>query len=427
MKAGKGKARPFLSTPVGLSLVIFLSVFLPLIHHCRHTYFRDPTSAFFDPVRGYERSYSLEREQQALVEVVESANNHDGFVSPPVKHVGRSLRMCIGIATVAREGEQYVQHTVGSLMAGLNETQRSEIRLLTLIAHTTPKVHPAFDEAWLRILSDEVLLYDDRNPYFDQLLNWEADRNFLAKGRFDYAFTLSHCLVSGARYIAIVEDDTVAAEDWYQRTLDGLDQVESYHHRHLATSTDWLYLRLFFTEEFLGWNIEEWPAFLAQAIAIEVMTAMVLCLLHQWLPRYIPHSVILAITGIYVPSLILLYLAAGRLSMQPLTPGVVQMSNYGCCAQGLVFPRQIVPEVIERLGSANGDFVDQTLEQWAAEGDGLARWAMVPSLLQHIGAHSSKGDDFGEKAEWGRNVAQKIWSFGFESYGQGRPQAQNID
>ena len=427
MKASKGKARPFLSTPVGLSLVIFLSIFLPLIHHCRHTYFRDPTSAFFDPVRGYERSYSLEREQQALVEVVESANNYDGFVSSPVRDDVGVLRMCIGIATVAREGEQYVQRTVGSLLAGLNDTQRSEIRLLTLIAHTTPEVHPAFDEPWLRVLSDEVLLYDDRNPYFNQLNKWEADRNFLAKGRFDYAFTLTRCFDSGAPYVAIIEDDTLAAEDWYQRTFDALYQVENYHHRHLATSTGWLYLRLFFTEEFLGWNIEEWPAFLAQAIAIEVMTALVLYLLHQWLPRYIPHSVIVAVTGIYIPSLIILYLAAGRLSMQPLNPGVVQMPNYGCCAQGLVFPRQIVPEVIERLGSANGGFVDQTLEQWAAEGDGLARWAVVPSLLQHIGAHSSKGDDFGVKAEWGRSVAQKIWSFGFESYGQGRSQAQNID
>ena len=425
MKAAKGKARPFFSTPVGLSLVLFLSIFLPLIHHCKHTYFRDPTSAFFDPVRGYERSYSLQREQQALEKVVESAN-HDGFVSPPVRHA-RVLRMCIGIATVAREGEQYVQRTVGSLLAGLNETQRSEIRLLTLIAHTTPEVHPAFDETWLRVLSDEVLLYDGRNPYLNQLIHWESDRNFLAKGRFDYAFVLGHCLASGAPYIAIIEDDTLAAEDWYQRTVDALEQVQDYHHRHLATSTDWLYLRLFFTEEFLGWNIEEWPAFLAQVISIEGLTAMILHLLHQWLPRYIPHSVILVFTGIYIPSLIFLYLAAGRLSMQPLTPGVVRMPNFGCCTQGLVFPRQIVPEVIERLGSANEGFVDQNLEQWAAEGDGLARWAMVPSLLQHIGAHSSKGDDFGEKAEGGRSVAQKIWSFGFESYGQSRPRVQNID
>lgn len=392
------------------------------IHHCNQTYFRDPTSAFFDPVRGYERSYSLQREQQALVEVVESVNN--GFVSP-VRHDG-ILRLCIGIATVAREGEQYIQRTVGSLLAGLNDTQRNEILLLTMIAHTTPEIHPAFDEPWLRVLSDEVLLYDDREPYFHHRIEWEANRNFLAKGRFDYAFTLSHCLASGAPYIAIIEDDTLAAEGWYQRTLDAIEQVED-SHRHLRPSMDWLYLRLFFTEEFLGWNIEEWPAFLAQVNGIEGMTAMVLYLLHQWLPRYIPHSVILAVTGIYIPSLILLYLAAGRLSMQALTPGLMRMPNFGCCSQGLVFPRQIVPDVIERLGSVKGGFVDQTLEQWAAEGNGLARWAVVPSLLQHIGAHSSKGDDFGQNAEWGRNVAQKIWSFGFESYEQGGTHLENVE
>ena len=72
--------------------------------------------------------------------------------------------MCIGIATVAREGEQYIRDTVGSLLAGLNQTQRSEILLLILIAHTTPSTHPVFDEPWFRTLPDKVILYDPDNP-----------------------------------------------------------------------------------------------------------------------------------------------------------------------------------------------------------------------------------------------------------------------
>ena len=221
----------------------------------------------------------------------------------------------------------------------------------------------------------------------------------------------------------MIEDDTLAAEDWYPRTLEALEEIDD-QHRSNKQLTDWLCLRLFFTEEFLGWNIEEWPAFLIKSISMVAIVGFLLTVLRQWIPPwYIPTTVILAIATIYVPSLIILYLAAGRLSMQPLTPGIIEMPKFGCCAQGLVFPRQIVPDVIERLEAANGGYVDQTLEQMADE-DGSARWAIMPSLLQHVGGHSSKGDDFGQNAEWGRSVAQKIWNFGFESYGGGKARLQ---
>lgn len=70
-------------------------------------------------------------------------------------------------------------------------------------------------------------------------------------------------------------------------------------------------------------------------------------------------------------------------------------------------------------------FVDVLTEEFAdrddttREGKGNGRgeelrWALTPSVMQHVGRKSSKGDDFGKGAKWQRSVAEKLWNFEFE-------------
>lgn len=89
------------------------------------------------------------------------------------------------------------------------------------------------------------------------------------------------------------------------------------------------------------------------------------------------------------------------------------MPKYGCCSQGLLFSRQSVLELIERLHTKGAGQIDSMIEHWADKQD-LVRWAVTPSLLQHIGRKSSRGDDFGTQFKYSMSVAQKIWNFGFE-------------
>jgi len=95
--------------------------------------------------------------------------------------------------------------------------------------------------------------------------------------------------------------------------------------------------------------------------------------------------------------------------MQPLTPGVHRMDNFGCCSQGFIFARHTVPLVINRIQYHTMDYIDMLMEV-VADGEGLARWVVVPSLLQHIGGQSSKGDEIADSR------AKMIWNFGFETY-----------
>ena len=402
-------AYKLLRTPAGWALISFIFVYIALIKYCSYAYYRDPTSAFFDPVRGYERHYSLHRHAQAdaFIEAVGTA--------PPAVKAGKNPNMCIGIATVDRPEEQYVRSTVGSLMAGLQDTERREIQLNILIAHTDPHAHSIYGEAWLEKVADEVLVYDVDKKQAELLHDWEKEKDYRRKAIFDYTYTLQKCIESGASWIAMIEDDTLAVAEWYAHANAALDTADA---QHLAP-TDWLYLRLFFTEEFLGWNSERWPRYLLMSIALVLATAFVLfCVKTQLHQKPLSMTVIGVVSLICVPLCILLYFLAGKLSMMPLPPGVHVMNNFGCCAQGFVFSREMAPAVVARLTEKGMGFVDMLLEEWANE-ENLVRWAVMPSLLQHIGGRSSKGDDFGffgGAAKGKRTVAEKIWSFGFEMY-----------
>ena len=398
-------------SPAAVALIAFLFLYLALIQYCSYAFNRDPTSAFFDPNRGYERKYSLTRQNEADSFVQNS------IVSAPSGDARGDPVMCVGIATVGRDEEQYITSTIGSLLDGLSSAERGEIYLVVLIAHTAPHVHPIYGEKWFTNVVDKVLLYDVNQKQMDDLTAWEKEKNYRKKAVFDYTYVLQRCRDTEAQWIAMIEDDTLAVKGWYPKAIEALETADTMHPT--ADDKDWLYMRLFFTEEFLGWNSEEWPRYLIGSLGVAGMVAMVLLLIRQFvLDKAITNLVIAVICLLCTPACILLYFFAGRLSVQPLHPGVYQMPKFGCCAQGLVFSHRMVPKVVARLAQIREGFVDEIVEAWANEAN-LVRWVVIPSLLQHIGGHSSKGDDFGDKSKHDRSVAEKIWNFGFEMYGDG--------
>lgn len=401
--------RRWWSKPGASAFIVIVIIYIGLVHYCSVTYYRDPTSAFFDPDRAYERVYSKERQQKADNYI------HNANTSTFPRIEKDKVQMCVGISTVKREGnEQYVRSTIGSLMDSLSPAERARIYLTVLIAHTTPTIHPIYGEPWLTNIADKVLLYNVNEKQLQDLKDWEKKNNYRRKAVFDYAFVLQHCVDTGAPWIAIIEDDTVAAGGWYSRAIEALENNDA--QRHWNSRPDWLYLRLFFTERFLGWNKEEWPHYLATSAGLAGMNAMILLLVRQFkFERTITNTfVAIACLGC-TPAFIALYFLAGRLSMNPLVPGVFDMPNFGCCGQGLVFPRQMATKVVDRLVQKRTGYVDAMLEEYARESD-LDRMVMMPSVLQHIGAKSSKEDDFGAQAKSRKTVAESIWNFGFEHY-----------
>jgi hypothetical protein len=175
-------------------------------------------------------------------------------------------------------------------------------------------------------------------------------------------------------------------------------------------------MRLFYTEEFLGWNVEELPHYLFWSLLWVSIPGIVLLFIRQSYPtmrKSLPNRTILVACGLYIPLCIFLYFATGRVTVAPLPVGLNEMNRFGCCSQGFVFPRTKANDLIHWYESKRVGFVDMLTEEYA-DLKHENRLALTPSVLQHVGRRSSKGDDFGENSKYHMSVAEKLWNFRFE-------------
>ena len=414
-----------------LFVLLYLATFLTLLPSAR----RDPSSLFFSEKTGYAQRYSLARSAQAAAFV--NATN----ASPPSPRIPAGKpRLCLGVPTVARPSHQYIHLTIGSLLEGLTADERDALHLVLLIAHTDPAAHPIHAEPWPERLPDALLTYAHL-PASEraQLAAWEATADYRPKALFDYGLLLETCTrTTPAPFAAVLEGDVLAARGWLARTLAAAHAVEdqdttpdevAHAPKDDDTPTaDWLYLRLFYTETYLGWNREEWRAqlgsvLLAAGALLAAFLALRLCLpppsravpfVRTIRTSFLSAKPLLIALGILFPACALLYFALGRTTVQPPAPGLHRMDEYGCCAQGMVFAARMVPFVRARLREPGGPgYTDMLLEQVAAKWK-LGRWVLRPSVLQHIGAESSKGDEVADRR------ARMIWSFAFELWDEVR-------
>jgi hypothetical protein len=277
---------------------------------------------------------------------------------------------------------------------------------VTFIAHTKPEAHPIFGEKWADTVSDMVLQYNGNSTEMAQLRYCEDNGLYRNKTIYDYSYLLRQCYSTKARYVAMVEDDTLATGGWYPRTLRALKEVETRMDR--RPSEEWLYLRMFYTESLFGWNSEEWPKYLFWSLAVFIALTVLAGARTKspWLQRSLSDSIIITMSCVCLPSLIVLHFLAGRVSMWPLAPGIHEMPKFGCCSQGYIFPRDMVPRILDRAQIEKKGLIDMMMEELADE-EQYVRWAITPSLLQHIGQKSSKGYGFDDSAN-------TSWNFGFE-------------
>ncbi|KAF9883760.1 hypothetical protein FE257_002826 [Aspergillus nanangensis] len=364
-----------------LPICVASGLYLFVLHHYQSLSYRDPTSFFFDHSRAYERHYSTRR-------ITESQNflSASSDAPTPRRLPWEDPILCVGIVTVRRREDQYVGLTLASLLDGLNQSERNNIYINLFFADTDPLQHPAFAEKWAETLPDRLLTYSRDHPEFTKLQAWERDGYYQNKSVNDYKHLMNACYETGAKYIAMIEDDTLAVKGWLGPTLQALNVVEQRTSGH-----EWIYLRLFYTESLLGWNSEEWPQYLFWSFVVWASSTAAMIAARKWLkaPNLLASSIVWT-------------------TMWPIPSGVHVMNKYGCCSQGLIFPHFIIRRVLDLVNSAEDLFVDMMLEN-IADSEGLSRFAVVPSILQHIGATSSKGYGFDFSAT-------SLWNFRFEEY-----------
>ncbi|KAK2791588.1 hypothetical protein FQN52_004779 [Onygenales sp. PD_12] len=420
-------------------------------------FYRDPGSVFYDRSRAFERTYSLHREVEAkeyirTLQAAEGAGDGPTAADLGAAHVKAGVKpaICGIFSTVKRDGEQYVETAIASLLHGLTPAERADIHLSILFAHTNSTAHPSLKQTWLLRAIDSAHTYTDSlDPdTISHLRQLEETRNFAEKGVFDYIHALKQCYNTQTPYIAMLEDDILFADGWLVRSLLGLRRIEAATTtstgKEKETTKPWLYMRLFNQERSTGWankrvfgNNEHWiilaiaaviltPTFLIQRRRRRHLHRFRFQSLHPQLPRHkspkhptspppktTTTTTILSLTLLTLPTFIILFFQAGKASMLPPRPGVVREA-FGCCSQAMVFPRERVGGVmafLEQRGKGQVDLLlNDLVREWEGEGGygkkGLDAWALYPVQVQHVGSQSVRGTT--------KKEAQAVWSMAFE-------------
>lgn len=136
-------------------------LWLSLFAACKQLLWRDPHAAFFSENGVYDLDYSSYRRSEAH-EYMDQAHlgdhNSKGEAArlPPV--------ICAAITTFNRNGRQYLNETVGSMLAGLTEEERSVLDVRLLFAHADSTVHPiGTTSGWMRWIIGARTMYQMRS------------------------------------------------------------------------------------------------------------------------------------------------------------------------------------------------------------------------------------------------------------------------
>ncbi|EFR00244.1 integral membrane protein [Nannizzia gypsea CBS 118893] len=376
-------------------------LWLVVFQYCRYQFWRNPHSAFFNDRTGvYDLGYSLIREREAHHFIT----RNNAPTEPPASIKGGTDPLfCVAFVTVRREADDYFDPSIGSLLVGLDPRERRALHLNILFADTDPKRHPSWGQKWVDRLTDVAETYNVSASQLDHLKKLETERNFYEKGVFDYVYALNSCKKSNAPYTVVFEDDIIIAEGWMAKTLKGLADIK----RMPSGERPWIYLRLFYTETALGWESSDFAYrnMLLIFIAAMLSTFSALTVIRRRSYRsLIDVPTTLAISVICVPAFIALIYMVGKYSLFPLH-GVVEIAPYGCCTQGMVFPREQVDGLIAYLQKRGHGQTDTMIEEYAEESK-LIRYALAPQQLQHVGLKSSRDNT--------ELNAQSTWAFYFE-------------
>lgn len=156
-------------SPAGRAFLLSLSCWLLAFTYCRFRFWRDPHSAFFDGSdHAYEFKYSSFRTKQGLQHLDDLARQ----ITTPRKLSSHS-EICAAFVTIRREGTQYVDAAIGSMVEGLTDWERARLDVKVLFTDPNPSDHPTWTQPWLKEAVDWAGTYkvtEDEHKHLSQLM-----------------------------------------------------------------------------------------------------------------------------------------------------------------------------------------------------------------------------------------------------------------
>ena len=250
--------RTLFSSPILNTLLAFLVTFTLLVSYGKTYFYRDPGSIFYDATHAYVKWYSHVREVEAgtflaLVNAtwngfqnggtsgnLTMGNRMSAVYSPGNHAEGKKPSTCAVFMTMKREGEQYIELALASMLADLTRAERQDLHVAILFAHMDPTIHPSWQRPWLRQLVDEAFAYENfynsskssntegpatssASESLEYLSNLEKNNDYPFKGVSDYVMALEYCQALQTQWTAVFEGDVLFARSWYARLRTALE------------------------------------------------------------------------------------------------------------------------------------------------------------------------------------------------------------
>lgn len=163
----------------GRALIGTLIAWLLLFGLCKQLLWRDPHSGFFSEEGVYDLGYSTARQAEAHA-YIDQAEVDNALAAPRGSQKPPPV-ICAGVTTFKRDPINYLNETVGSMLAGLTSEERSALNVRLLFAHVDPTIHVDWNRDWLRVV-DQWAGYNATREELDRIRSWETEPNFYAKG-----------------------------------------------------------------------------------------------------------------------------------------------------------------------------------------------------------------------------------------------------
>lgn len=286
------------------------------------------------------------------------------------------------------------QSSIATLLDRLTTFEREDLHLKTFFASANASKHHTWNKPWLRSLVDEVYQYQGvvSDDEYKLLAALERESTEEVKSVSDYAIALRHCYDStNAPYIAVFEDDIIVAETWFARTMKAIKDIKTQteHEEWEEDKNKWLTLRLFNQERSTGWpsrrvgqNNEHWYVLCISSFVFGLLVVL-RRKSHTLQRHYLDNWTIAVICLVAIPGFVVLFFQSGKASMLPPRAGVRQ-EDFGCGAQGMVFPREQVPGLIRYLKQREVGQYDMITRDYARH-QKLGRYSLYPVQMQHMG------------------------------------------
>lgn len=166
-----------LRIPAFRALLLSTALWLITFGLLKERLWREPRSGFFEDATVYDLGYSAVRQTEARAWASVQGTE---VTAPPVSTAHKPV-MCAALATYNRPGIQYLNETVGSMLAGLTVDERNALNVRILFAHSDPSDHPDWGRKWLEAV-DSWSGYNVTESDFEEAKAAEKERNFYVKG-----------------------------------------------------------------------------------------------------------------------------------------------------------------------------------------------------------------------------------------------------